>query len=189
MPFYAVLDTCVLVPMPLRDTLLLLAADELFVPKWAARSIASMQMVLVEELGRTEEQAGRVGDALRNYFEDAEVPADRIAALEPAMGNPEGDRYVLAAAVASGAELIVTDNLKHFTSADCDPHGVQAVSPDDFLLDLLAHHPQAVVEAIERQAAQLRRPPMTMEDILERLAGASPGTPRFVAAVRSLREG
>ena len=186
MPFYVVLDACVLVPMPLRDTLLRLAAEELYVPKWAGRTLTSVERIMVEELGKTPAQAERLGATMRMYFEDAEVPAEQISALEPAMGNAPSDRYVLAAAVASGAERIITDNLSDFPAEACEKHDVQAITPDEFLQDLLAHHPDVVPRALEEQAAALTAPPLSLDELLDRLERASPGVPDFVAAVRGV---
>lgn len=60
-----------------------------------------------------------------------------IERLEPVMINDPGDRHVLACAVGADSELIVTSNLAHFSSEACEPVGVEARHPDDFLLDLL----------------------------------------------------
>ena len=45
------------------------------------------------------------------------------------------DRHVLAAAIKVGAQVIVTNNLKHFPAADLRQWDVEAKSPDDFVLD------------------------------------------------------
>ncbi|MFY1669538.1 hypothetical protein ACN27G_06220 [Plantactinospora sp. WMMB334] len=52
------------------------------------------------------------------------------------MGNDLKDRHVLAAAVAAGADSIITCNLRDFPLAACQPHGVVAEHPDTVLLDL-----------------------------------------------------
>jgi hypothetical protein len=46
------------------------------------------------------------------------------------------DRHVLAAAVASDAQAVVTLNLKHFPTEACEPFAVEALHPDSLLLDL-----------------------------------------------------
>lgn len=71
------------------------------------------------------------------------------------------DRHVAAAAVAGGATLIVTWNLRDFPVAALDPHGLTAVSPDEFARQLLEDDPEAVLTALLQQAAScgIRRPP------------------------------
>ena len=58
-----------------------------------------------------------------------------------------------------------------------------AQSPDDFLLDLFDLGPTDMVDLFERQAAALKRPPVTLDDLL---TGLGKTVPRFEAAVRAL---
>lgn len=90
-------------------------------------------------------------------------------------------RHVLAAAVAADAELIVTFDLDDFSPQAREPLGVEAIQPDEFLLDLYGLNPDAVRAALEQQAADLN-PHWPLEQLLHALATA--GVPRFVAAVR-----
>lgn len=83
-------------------------------------------------------QADRVVAAMTGAFPGAMVPAEAVARLEPAMANDEKDRHVLAAAVASGSEVVVTFNLVDFPEEALAPLGIEAVHPDDLLRTLLA---------------------------------------------------
>jgi hypothetical protein len=124
---------------------------------------------------------------MRRAFHDAEVPEASIGALEPTMTNEPGDRHVLAAAVASGdAQAIVTSNLRHFPAAACDPFGIEVVHPDEFLCDLYERAPSQVHDALAKQAADLSRPAMTVNDVLDRLQES---VPKFVSRVRAARPG
>ena len=78
------------------------------------------------------------------------------------------DRHVLAAAIRSGAQTIVTFNLKDFPAATLDAFGVEARHPDDFLVDQIG---LARVDrrALLEQVAALRTPPVTREQVLDRL--------------------
>jgi predicted nucleic acid-binding protein len=181
MPFSAVLDANVLYPFSLRDTLLRLAELELYTPLWSDRILDEMTRNLVEHR-LTDAQAASINQAMRFAFEEAEVDAGEIERLEPAMTNEAKDRHVLAAAVAADSELVVTLNLDDFPPEACEPVGVEAVHPDDFLLDLHDLAPEAVRAALEQQAGDLH-PPWPLEQLLEALATA--GVPRFVATVRS----
>jgi predicted nucleic acid-binding protein len=181
MPFSAVLDANVLYPFSLRDTLLRLAELELYTPLWSDRILEEMSRSLIGHR-LTEGQASRIEQAMRAAFEEAEVDAAEIERLESAMTNEANDRHVLAAAVAADSELVVTFNLDDFPPEACEPVGVEAVHPDDFLLDLHDLAPEAVRAALEQQAADLH-PPWPLEQLLDALATA--GVPRFVETIRS----
>jgi len=94
-PFSAVLDTNVLYPFSLRDTLLRLAELDLYTPLWSTRILEEMSRNLVEHR-ITADQAARIEQAMRATFEEAEVDPAEIERLEPAMTNDEKDRHVLA---------------------------------------------------------------------------------------------
>jgi predicted nucleic acid-binding protein len=181
MPFSAVLDANTLYPFSLRDTLLRLAELDAYTPLWSERILEEMRRNLVERQ-ISEEQADRLAAAMRDAFEEAEVDATSIDRLEPELTNDPKDRHVLAAAVAAGSELIVTFNLDDFTAAACEPLGVAAIHPDDFLLDLHRVGPGIVRAVLDQQAADLN-PPWPLDQLLDALETA--GVPRFVAAVRA----
>jgi len=95
------------------------------------------------------------------------------------MRNDEKDRHVAAAAVKAKAEVIVTSNVRDFRHL---PPGIEAMRPDEFLCWLFDASPDAIRRVLQEQAADLRRPPMTVEDVLERPERVAP---RFAALVRS----
>ena len=171
MAFTAVLDASVLYPLPLRDTLLRLAEAELYDPCWSEQILDEVARNLTIDKRVTAAQATRLLDVLRGAFDAASVPHEAIARLEPAMTNEAKDRHVLATAVAGDAQTIVTLNLKHFPSDACKPFAVEPLHPDIFLLDLYDLDPRATYNAVERQAAALTRPPMTIDE-------PSTGSPR-----------
>src|ERR1700730_14355516 len=83
-----------------------------------------------------------------------DIPADKLGILRELMNKavkdclvtgyeplveslqlPDADdRHVLAAAIKSSAQVIVTTNLKDFPEAELRPWNVEAKSPDDFVL-------------------------------------------------------
>jgi hypothetical protein len=182
MAFGAVLDANVLFHMPLCDTLLRLAEIELFDPFWSDRVLDEMSRNLVSNLGIGQDKAERRVQLMREAFDAAAMPAEAIEQLEPAMTNKEKDRHVLAAAVASGAQVVVTLNLRDFPDAACEPLGVDALHPDEFLMNLHDLDPGAVRAVVELQAAELTTPPMTVDDVLDALATV---VPSFANAVRA----
>jgi hypothetical protein len=99
------------------------------------------------------------------------------------MTNDPQDRHVLAAAVVSEAQTVVTHNVRDFPDAAVAPYGIQVQHPDEFLLGLLGLHPRLAVEIVRVQADALQRPPMTVRGVLDALEVA--GVPEFA---RELRE-
>src|SRR5690349_19351825 len=110
--YLAVLDACVLAPMPICDTLLRLAEEPAFyVPKWSVCILDEVERTLIK-FGYSAEQAKRRVTQMMIAFEDAMVT--EYEALIPVMDNHPKDRHVLAAAVRCQAHAIVTDNTKDF---------------------------------------------------------------------------
>ena len=149
------LDACVLYPLPLRDTLLRAAQQNLYTVRWSQRILDEVARNLVKDRRATPKQARNLTDVMVRAFADAEVPEAASASLEPAMLNEPADRHVLAAAAASDAAAIVTSNLRHFTAAACEPFGIEVVHPDAFLCELHERAPAKIRIALTEQAAAL----------------------------------
>jgi hypothetical protein len=81
-------------------------------------------------------------------------------------------------ALKAGAQVIVTANLRDFAEL---PDGIEAQSPDHFLCNLFDLDPEGLVELLREQADDLKNPPMTFDELLDRVARSAPD---LVAAVR-----
>ena len=179
MPFAVVLDTCVLYPAHLRDTLLRIAERDLYRVLWSAD--------ILDELHRNLTEAGIPGDAvdhliaeMQGAFPDAETTGYR--SLIDVMTCDPKDRHVLAAAVRSDAAAIVTFNLADFPCQSIDRYEIDVIHPADFLLDLLDLAPSIVTAELEEQATANRLEPNTRGALLDALSRA--GVPSFVDEVR-----
>ena len=182
MAYAVVLDACVLYAASLRDTLLRFAAAEFYDLLWSERILAEAERNLIAD-GRVNEIGARhLRDALDRAFDGATVPAEAIAGLEAAMTNNPKDRHVLAAAVASQAQAVITTNLKDFPEGASLPYGIEILHPDEFLMVLYGLDPELAVTIISEQAADLRNPPKTIREILDTLAVT---VPTFAAAILS----
>jgi len=71
-----------------------------------------------------------------------------------AMTNDPKDRHVLAAAVVSGAQTIVTFNVKHFSKEALAAWNVEVQSPDEFLIHQYHLDPETVFAVVNAQATQ-----------------------------------
>jgi len=177
-----VLDACVLFPASLRDTLLRAAEHDLYQPRWSRDILEELRRSLVEHGKSDSIHAQRLIDTLREAFDDAEVWG--YEHLIKDMPNHPLDRHVLAAAVASQADAIVTLNVKDFPAESARSLGLQVQTPDVFLMRLFDEAPRIMEQITEEQAAFLRNPPMTIDDVLDNI---EPFAPSFVRAVRQRR--
>lgn len=164
--------------MPLADTLLRLAAGPgLYLPKWTDQIMAEVSRNLQENFGLSAEQAAYRESEIRRHFPEAWVAG--YEELIPSMTNEEKDRHVLAAAVRSKAEVIVTYNANDFPEAALAPYSITVRGPSTFLNALYHTEPEAVIQVLEEQAAAINKP---VEYVLDRLRT---NAPRFVDMLRS----
>ncbi len=159
MHFPVFLDTCVLYPIVLTDTLLRVAEQSVFRPHWSGDVMDELQRKLAQVPDVGEERARRRIAAMNRAF-----PAATVTGYEPLIGGMQcdpKDRHVMAAAVHSECQVVVTYNLKDFPTEAMVKHQLEAVHPDTFLLDQLDLYPEAVYAALRRQSAESARPRLT----------------------------
>ncbi|MDT7771727.1 MAG: hypothetical protein QOC67_651 [Pseudonocardiales bacterium] len=182
MAFPAFLDTCVLFPQYLSDTLLTQADARTFRPVWSAGVLEELGRVLARRTQMTTEQIAHRLDRMRHAFPDAEV--EGYDHLVGGMTNDPKDRHVLAAAVRANVEVLVTFNLRDFPESSLKPFDITAVHPDEFLLDQLDLHPAAVIGCLHDQVNRYAHinGPLDVTELLRPLERA--GVPRFADEVR-----
>jgi len=127
-----VLDASVLYPPSLRDLLMWLAAARLFVPRltdeihteWIRNVLADHVNVTPAQLERTRHLMNQVAPmCLVTGYEE------RIQTLR----LPDAkDRHVLAAAIESHVDVIVTFKLSDFPMTILQAYGIQPAHPDLF---------------------------------------------------------
>lgn len=179
------LDACVLFPNVLRDSLLTLAERELFRPMWSNAILAELRRNVLAKRTVDPASIDRTLGIMTSSFDGAMIDDENWQPLVAGLELPDpDDRHVLAAAIAGGAESIVTFNLKDFPAAKLDPHHIDAVHPDDFMLDQLDLAPAKVLAALSQQAHRYRMPPMDLSGLLTRLERC--GVPDFVDEIRRI---
>jgi predicted nucleic acid-binding protein len=184
MAFVVVYDACVLYPAPLRDLLMRVAHAGLVRARWTEQILDECFRNLAEArpdlapaaMTRTRERMNAaVADCLVTGYEPL------IEGLDLPDKN---DRHVLAAAVRSGAQVIVTANLRDFPAATLAPYDVEAQHPDDFVLCLVDLAPGALATIVMQQASALKNPPRSRAELLETLRDQ--GLVRSVARLREV---
>ncbi|MFZ2900824.1 MAG: PIN domain-containing protein [Saprospiraceae bacterium] len=165
----AILDACVLYPAPLRDLLLNLGANGLFIPKWSEAIQSEWTKNLLKN--RPELSPGklqRTVDLMNMAFPDANV--EGFEALAQGLKLPDtGDHHVLAAAIRCKANVIVTSNLQDFPLDYLAGFDMEVLHPDRFVCNLIYHAPETCIKALNDQAGRLKNPPQTAVDVLGHL--------------------
>lgn len=152
----ALLDACVLYPTVLREILIGVAGQGAFVPLWSDR--------ILEEWARAARKFGPVAEvqargevaSLRAAFPAAAVAVPTGLARRLHLPDPD-DVHVLAAAIAGGADVIVTFNAADFPRATLAEEGIVRMAPDEFLTDLWRTDPAPVAAAVAAVQAQAER--------------------------------
>lgn len=91
----------------------------------AVRASSDRQVELSSASARLDRLRQLMNEAVRDCLVYGHGPLS-----EGLMLPDPGDRHVLAAAIRTGAQVVVTSNLKHFPAADLRQWGIEAKSPD-----------------------------------------------------------
>lgn len=159
-----------LFPTVLRELLVGAAGAGLFRPCWTARILEEWARA-VRKLGPGAEPMARAEiAALRTAFPGAEVAEAPHIALRLHLPD-ENDLHVLAAAIACGADGIVTFNAADFPRGTLAAEGLTRRDPDGLLWDLASHHPDVmaqVAETVRAKAEALSGQPQALRPLLKR---------------------
>jgi predicted nucleic acid-binding protein len=152
--YVAVLDTCVLAPMPIADTLLRLAEEpaSFYAPRWSGDILTELRSTLKKFKYPDESIENRI-KSMNLAFPEAMV--DGHQGLIESMQNDKKDRHVLAAAVRCGANCIVSNNKKHFQEAALKPYDLECLTADEFLQHQYHLHPDEFIAVLKQQAEDI----------------------------------
>lgn len=171
--FIAVLDACVLYPVPMRDLLLSLASAGLYKPKWSALIQDEWSRnLLANRFDLTVAQLQRTARMMNTAFPDADVEGYEVFIPTLALPDPD-DRHVLAVALRSQADVIVTANLKDFPAPYIRTFDIEVQHPDDFICNLINLNPAKALAAFLQQVARLKNPPIAAAQVLNTLRKSS----------------
>jgi predicted nucleic acid-binding protein len=177
-------DTNVLFPFSVMDLMLALTEDSVHEVLWTQDLLAEWERVIVREQRRSAVSAAAITAAIREYFPEGEVPKPAYAHLIAQMpGEDPDDRVHMAAAIAGGAETIVTWNRADFPAGALAAFGVRVHTPDEYLCDLIDAWPDEVFSTVVRLADEKRRPPVSPIDLVNVLAQA--GVPNFAQRMQT----
>ena len=178
------IDTNAWYPVVLADLALRSVENGLFDLAWTDESLAEVERVLVDRKGLTAASAAVFGAQVR-----ATAPRGRIdpAAYRPLVaemtGPDPGDHVHAAAARGGRADVLLTSNVADFPAADVGLT-CHVLHPGDLFGEPAGTYPIELGRVIAEMSAHRRRPPMTPDDILDRLDALG-----LHAMVDALRQG
>ena len=163
--FTCVLDTNVIYPLWIRDLLMWFAFYELYTPKWS-KNIFDEWIAVMQRKGIVEKEAVKRAQKMNLAFPDALV--ENYEPLIDTLTLPDvDDRHVLAAAIKTNADLIITNNLKDFPEAYLRSFGLKTKTPDDFFTDIIDLNHDLSVQAFKKLVLNKKRPPYNEYEVLD----------------------
>ncbi len=186
MAFVAFLDTCVLFPANLRGVIRTIAEVGICQIRWSPDVLDEWKQTDIKkspvDVSKAKVGANYLLGIMKDAFPDAMVERSYDAHMISAMPNAEEDRHVLAAAIASGADVWVTANLKDFRV----PAGfcyTDVQHQDEFLRYPLELAPQEFFHA-RKDLSSHRHPPMN--SVLGILNVVQKMVPQFASPAQTL---
>jgi predicted nucleic acid-binding protein len=168
--FTAVLDTNVVYPVIIRDILFWFAYYDLYTPKWSEHIFDEWRSVMIEK-GVSEKDADNRILKANSAFPDALVK--NYAGLIDHLELPDkDDRHVLAAAIKTNANVIVTNNMKDFPEEYLKSFGLYVKNADDFLTDIIDINQEQAIKAFKEMVLNKKNPKQDEFELLNLLRNA-----------------
>lgn len=175
--FHVILDANVLAESSLSDLLLRLSEEpRLLIPRWTQEIWSETRRTLIDKLHWPAHIAeSRIAAALEAF------PEAMVRDFESFMARCENDprdRHILAAAIRSQTETIVTMNARHFKREHLESWGITAIHPGEFLKALYDLDEGVVVSVLHHMA---HKRSYSLERMLSRLSVSVPSFTEHVA--------
>lgn len=172
--YTALIDACALADTLRRDLLLTLAEADFFRIRWSPEIMGETERAIAKLAGErghpdAEARAERARSAMMRAFPEALVDGfDHLLGAAAMVTDPK-DHHVVAAALKTQAQTIVTDNLRDFPAAILGPLGIEARRADDFIADTIALDLGLAIPAIRAMRLKYRKPAFDADDLLVRM--------------------
>jgi predicted nucleic acid-binding protein len=146
-----------------------LAMTGLFKARWTEQIHDEWIAALLKNKPNIDEQSLlRVKQLMNEHSIDAVV--NNYESLIDQLDLPDpNDRHVLAAAIKSNSDAIVTFNLKDFPDNNLSQYDIEAIHPDEFISHQFDLSPSKVCSAAKAMRASLRSPQFTEKEFITAL--------------------
>lgn len=163
--FICILDTNVIYPIEIRDLLFWFAHYDLYTPKWS-KHIFDEWTDVMKRKGVSEKESKARTEKANLAFPDAMVK--NYSGLIDGLNLPDPkDCHVLAAAIKTNANVIVTNNIKDFPEDYLSSFGLTAKTADDFLTDIIDLNPDEAIKAFKEMVLYRRNPDLDEYEVLD----------------------
>lgn len=177
-----VLDACVLYPAPIRDLLLSLAAVGFYKPIWTEEIHQEwIRNLLKKRKDLSYEQLLKTKNAMNMAFPDANVENYKNFIGKVFLPD-KYDRHIVACALKSKSEIIITFNIKDFPQKSLLKFNIQVLHPDEFITNIINTDKENSLRAFLTQVRRLKNPPMKAVDVFEALNKC--GVPKSVYKIK-----
>jgi hypothetical protein len=168
-PEHAFLDANVIRGQLTTDILLTLAEQSILEPFWSQSVMDEMRRN--RPAGVAEQKVDRRITTMNEYFPDALIVGyDHLIAEMQADAK---DRHVLAAAVHSRSDVLVTDNVSDFRPPSTGPYAIRVERLSQFLNRKLDERPERVMSALQSMVDRNQRDPRTLAALIDKMASQS----------------
>ena len=163
--FTCVLDTNEIYPLWTRALVLWVAHYDLYTQKWSQNIFEEWHSVMLRKV-IDEAVANKRANDMNLAFPDA-LGENYEALIENLELPDKDDRHVLAAAIKTNANLIITNNLKDFPNDYLVNFGLKAKAPDDFFTDIIDLNHDISLEAFRSVVLNKKNPPYNHYEVLD----------------------
>ncbi len=164
----ATLDACAIYSTTSRQLLLYFATANMYKPFWNAeihREWVSSIAARNKEMSRDALES--ISEAMNTDFPDANISG--LSKLIKGLTLPDvNDRHVLATAIVSESDSVVTWNLKDFPKTYLKRFGITAISPDEFMLRMVGSR-GGKFEMFVEELVSVTDPPVSPAELLRRM--------------------
>lgn len=177
--YTAFFDACVFYPAPLRDIIIELATTGLFRAKWSDQVHEEwIKNLLADRKDLSAKRLYRTRDLMNNAVMDCLVTGFEPLISSLTLPDPD-DRHVLAAAIYSRSDAIVTTKLKDFPVETLAGFNIEPIHPDEFIFNQFGLNQASVITAVWRCRRRLTSPQISAEQYLSTLSNLA--LPKTVA--------
>ncbi len=160
-----VLDTNVIYPIEIRDLLFWFAYFDLYTPKWSEHIFDEWKDVMKRK-GISEKEAFKRVQKANMAFPDTLVK--NYSGLIENLSLPDiKDCHVLAAAIKTNANVIVTNNIKDFPEEYLASFGLTVKTADGFLTDIINLNPKQALRAFRNLVLNRKNPNLNEFEVLD----------------------